>query len=108
MIFVLGAGLTYMFGKMVGRHAPGLGDLHRDGDRLFFAGFALAYWAEAGRQPDRARSSASRGGNMEGKESRFGVAASALFATVTTDTSCGAVNSMHDSFMPLGGLDPAG
>ncbi len=72
---------------------------------LFFAGFAVAYWAEAAGNPI-VHHLGIAGGNMEGKECRFGIAASALFATVTTDTSCGAVNSMHDSFMPLGGLVP--
>ena len=73
---------------------------------LFVGGFATRIRVRGGGQPDRARSSALPGGNMEGKETRFGIAASALFATVTTDTSCGAVNSMHDSFTPLGGLVP--
>ena len=72
---------------------------------LFFAGVATCYWAEA--HPTGAHGLAvAVGGNMEGKEARFGVADSALFATVTTDASCGAVNSMHDSFTPLGGLVP--
>ena len=75
---------------------------------LFFAGVTVAYWAEAARQPDPPgpRRSIQAAGNMEGKEVRFGVANSALFATVTTDASCGAVNAMHDSFTPLGGLVP--
>ena len=72
---------------------------------LFFAGFTVAYWAEAAGNPILQHLGVA-GGNMEGKECRFGVPASALFATVTTDTSCGAVNSMHDSFMALGGLVP--
>ena len=72
---------------------------------IFFVGFATAYWAEAAGNP-LVHQLGVAGGNMEGKECRFGVGASALFATVTTDTSCGAVNSMHDSFMPLGGLVP--
>jgi K+-transporting ATPase ATPase A chain len=72
---------------------------------LFFAGFAVAYWAESGGNAI-VHQLGIAGGNMEGKECRFGVSASALFATVTTDTSCGAVNSMHDSFTPLGGLIP--
>ena len=72
---------------------------------LFLAGVAVAYWAEAAGNPDRERAEIAPGlGNMEGKEVRFGVAGSALYATVTTDASCGAVNAMHDSFTPLGGL----
>jgi K+-transporting ATPase ATPase A chain len=72
---------------------------------LFAAGFSVAYWAESAGNP-LVHSLGVAGGNMEGKECRFGIGASALFATVTTDTSCGAVNSMHDSFTPLGGLVP--
>jgi K+-transporting ATPase ATPase A chain len=72
---------------------------------LFAAGFAITYWAESGGNPIVHHMGVA-GANMEGKECRFGAAASALFATVTTDTSCGAVNSMHDSFEPLGGLMP--
>jgi len=75
---------------------------------LFFAGVSVAYWAEAGGSPTIVNSlGVDPGlGNMEGKEVRFGVANSALYATVTTDASCGAVNAMHDSFTPLGGLVP--
>src|SRR6266481_1534232 len=78
---------------------------------LFLVGANVAYWAEARGNPqltsvDRAPSAQQSGGNMEGKEVRFGIASSALFATVTTDASCGAVNSMHDSFTPLGGMVP--
>ena len=79
---------------------------------LFLAGVVVAYWAEAAGNPRLPRSASTRrigaqaGGNMEGKEVRFGIANSALFATVTTDASCGAVNAMHDSFTPLGGLVP--
>ncbi|MCX6550995.1 MAG: potassium-transporting ATPase subunit KdpA, partial [Acidobacteria bacterium] len=78
---------------------------------LFLAGVTTAYWAEARGNPllagaDQVASAASPGGNMEGKEVRFGIAGSALFATVTTDASCGAVNSMHDSFTPIGGMVP--
>jgi len=78
---------------------------------LWFAGVLTCYWAEAQPNPllhgvDQTVSANSPGGNMEGKEVRFGIANSALFATVTTDASCGAVNAMHDSFMPLGGLVP--
>jgi K+-transporting ATPase ATPase A chain len=80
---------------------------------LFFGGVSTAYWAEARGNPihaargiDLVASDLNPGGNMEGKEVRFGIASSALYATVTTDASCGAVNSMHDSFTPLGGLVP--
>src|ERR1043165_6403317 len=79
---------------------------------LFFAGVLVAYWAEAkgnplrGAQVDQAASAVQSGGNMEGKEVRFGIANSAIFATITTDASCGAVNGMHDSFTPLGGMVP--
>jgi K+-transporting ATPase ATPase A chain len=80
---------------------------------LFLAGVTTAYWAEARGNPilttagaDQTTTASSPGGNMEGKEVRFGIANSALFATVTTDASCGAVNGMHDSFTPLGGLVP--
>ncbi len=104
LIFSLGAGLTYMYGKMVKDTRQGWA-LFTAMAILFFAGFAVAYWAEAAGNPIVHHLGVA-GGNMEGKECRFGVAASALFATVTTDTSCGAVNSMHDSFMPLGGLVP--
>jgi K+-transporting ATPase ATPase A chain len=104
LIFSLGAGLTYMYGKMVKDTRQGWA-IFSAMAILFFAGFAVAYWAEAAGNPIVHQLSVS-GGNMEGKECRFGVSASALFATVTTDTSCGAVNSMHDSFMPLGGLVP--
>lgn len=104
LIFSLGAGLTYMYGKMVKDTRQGWA-IFSAMALLFFAGFALAYWAEAAGNPVVHHLGVS-GGNMEGKECRFGVAASALFATVTTDTSCGAVNAMHDSFMPLGGLIP--
>ena len=104
LIFSLGAGLTYMYGKMVKDTRQGWA-IFTAMAILFFAGFTLAYWAEAGGNPIVHHLGVA-GGNMEGKECRFGVSASALFATVTTDTSCGAVNSMHDSFMPLGGLVP--
>jgi K+-transporting ATPase ATPase A chain len=104
LIFALGAGLTYMYGKMARDTRQGWA-IFTAMAILFFAGFTLAYWAEAGGNPIVHHLGVA-GGNMEGKECRFGVSASALFATVTTDTSCGAVNSMHDSFMPLGGLVP--
>ena len=78
---------------------------------LFAGGVSVAYWAEARGNPllhgaDQSVTALQPGGNMEGKEVRFGIASSALFATVTTDASCGAVNGMHDSFTPLGGLVP--
>jgi K+-transporting ATPase ATPase A chain len=104
LIFLLGAGLTYMYGTMVKNTRQGWA-IFTAMAIVFFAGFATAYWAEAAGNPI-VHSLGVIGGNMEGKECRFGVAASALFATVTTDTSCGAVNAMHDSFMPLGGLVP--
>ncbi|HYV47168.1 MAG TPA: potassium-transporting ATPase subunit KdpA [Myxococcaceae bacterium] len=94
LIFAIPAGLTYTYGKMARDTRQGW-VLFAAMMVLFAAGVTTAYWAE------------SRGaGNMEGKEVRFGIPASALFATVTTDASCGAVNSMHDSFTPLGGLVP--
>jgi potassium-transporting ATPase potassium-binding subunit len=104
LIFSLGAGLTYMYGKMVKDTRQGWA-IFTAMAILFFAGFTVAYWAEAAGNPIMHHFGVT-GGNMEGKECRFGISASALFATMTTDTSCGAVNSMHDSFMPLGGLVP--
>ena len=104
LIFSLGAGLTYMYGKMVKDTRQGWA-IFAAMAILFFVGFTVAYWAEAAGNPIVHQMGVA-GGNMEGKECRFGVSTSALFATVTTDTSCGAVNSMHDSFMPLGGLIP--
>jgi len=104
LIFSLGAGLTYMYGKMVKDTRQGWA-IFTAMALLFFVGFAVAYWAEAAGNPIVHQMGVA-GANMEGKECRFGAPASALFATVTTDTSCGAVNSMHDSFMPLGGLIP--
>jgi K+-transporting ATPase ATPase A chain len=104
LIFSLGAGLTYMYGKMVKDTRQGWA-IFATMAILFFVGFSVAYWAEAAGNPIVHQMGVA-GGNMEGKECRFGVSASSLFATVTTDTSCGAVNSMHDSFMPLGGLIP--
>ena len=104
LIFSLGAGLTYMYGKMVKDTRQGWA-IFAAMAILFLSAFTLAYWAEAAGNPIVHQLGVS-GANMEGKECRFGPAASALFATVTTDTSCGAVNSMHDSFMPLGGLVP--
>src|SRR5579863_626767 len=112
MIFVIPAGLVYQFGKMVGDTRQGWA-LFAAMSVLFFAGFFVAYPAEQAGNPQLARlgletqaTSTQPGGNMEGKEVRFGIASSALFAVVTTDASCGAVNSMHDSYTPLGGLVP--
>jgi K+-transporting ATPase ATPase A chain len=104
LIFSLGAGLTYMYGKMVKDTRQGWA-IFAAMAILFFVGFTVAYWAEIAGNPIVQHLGVA-GGNMEGKECRFGVPASALFATVTTDTSCGAVNSMHDSFTALGGLIP--
>jgi K+-transporting ATPase ATPase A chain len=106
LIFVLGAGLTNVFGRMIGDPRQGWAILAAMGV-LFLAGVTVAYWAEAGGNPVlTALGLDPTGGNMEGKEVRFGIANSALFATITTDASCGAVNAMHDSFMPLGGMIP--
>ncbi|MGE5203089.1 MAG: potassium-transporting ATPase subunit KdpA [Acidobacteriota bacterium] len=112
LIFSLGAGLTNVLGRMVGDQRQGWAVFAAMGI-LFLAGTTAAYWSEAGGNPafaafnvDQASSALQAGGNMEGKEVRFGIANSALFATITTDASCGAVNSMHDSFTPLGGLVP--
>ncbi|MCI0671824.1 MAG: potassium-transporting ATPase subunit KdpA, partial [Myxococcaceae bacterium] len=104
-IFAIPAGLTYTYGKMAGSTRQGWA-IFAAMAVLFVAGVATAYWAES--QPNAAVAAAPvvQDGNMEGKEVRFGIPASALFATVTTDASCGAVNSMHDSFTPLGGLVP--
>jgi K+-transporting ATPase ATPase A chain len=111
-IFAIGAGLTYTLGRMTGSQKHGWAVLAAM-VVLFLASLVAAYWSEARGNPiltsagvDQTVSAAQTGGNMEGKEARFGVANSALFATVTTDASCGAVNSMHDSFTPLGGLVP--
>jgi K+-transporting ATPase ATPase A chain len=104
MIFLVSAGLVYMYGRMAGDTRQGWA-IFAAMAVLFFAGFTLAYAQEAAGNP-LVHHLGVAGANMEGKECRFGAPASALFATVTTDTSCGAVNSMHDSFMPLGGLVP--
>ena len=109
-IFAISAGLTYTLGRMTGSQAHGWA-VWAAMAILFFAGVTTAYWAEARGNPlltgiDQRASTLQSGGNMEGKEVRFGIANSALWATVTTDTSCGAVNSMHDSYTPLGGLVP--
>src|SRR5713226_3790807 len=112
LIFSLGASLTNVFGRMVGDQRQGWAVFAVMGI-LFLGGVVVAYWAEAAGNPafaslgiDSGASALQAGGNMEGKEVRFGIANSALFATITTDASCGAVNSMHDSFTPLGGLVP--
>jgi K+-transporting ATPase ATPase A chain len=111
-IFAIPAGFTYTLGRMTGSQRHGWA-VFAAMSLLFFVGVAVAYWAEARGNPlvaalgvDQRASAVQPGGNMEGKEVRFGIAGSALFATVTTDASCGAVNSMHDSFTPLGGLVP--
>ncbi len=104
LILLLGAALTYMYGRMARDTRQGWA-IFTAMALLFFAGFAVTYWAEAGGNPIVHHMGVA-GANMEGKECRFGAASSALFATVTTDTSCGAVNAMHDSFEPLGGLMP--
>lgn len=109
-IFAVAAGLTYTLGRMTGSQRHGWA-VFAAMSVLFLAGVLVAYWAEAKGNPllagvDQTASAMQPGGNMEGKEVRFGIANSALFATVTTDASCGAVNGMHDSFMPLGGLVP--
>jgi len=106
LIFAISAGLTYTYGRMARDQRQGW-VLFAAMSVLFFAGVATTYWAAA--HPNAALHDltvATAPGNMEGKEVRFGVADSALFATVTTDASCGAVNAMHDSFTPLGGLVP--
>jgi len=101
-IFVLGAGLTLTFGKAVGNVRQGWALLAAM-VVLFLLGVTVTYWAEAAGNPIH-QALGLAGGNMEGKEVRFGIAATALFAVVTTAASCGAVIGMHDSFMPLGGL----
>jgi len=105
-IFALGAGLTWTFGKAVGNTRQGWAILTAM-MIIMAAGVTTAYVAESAGNPiHHAMGVDASMGNMEGKEVRFGAAASALFATVTTDASCGAVNSMHDSFTPIGGLVP--
>jgi len=109
-IFALGSGLTYTLGRMTGSQRHGWA-VWGAMAILFLSGVTVAYWAEARGNPmlagtDQHSSTMQTGGNMEGKEVRFGIANSALWATVTTDTSCGAINSWHDSFTPLGGLVP--
>ncbi len=109
-IFLIPAGLTATLGRMTKSPRHGWA-VFAAMAVLFFAGVIVAYWAESQPNPllhgvAQHATTMQAGGNMEGKEVRFGIANSALFATVTTDASCGAVNSMHDSFMPLGGLVP--
>ena len=103
-IFAIGAALTNAFGRMVGNERQGWAILAAMGV-LFVAGVTAAYWAEASGN-DAFTALGLTGGNMEGKEVRFGIVASALFAVVTTAASCGAVNAMHDSFTALGGMIP--
>jgi K+-transporting ATPase ATPase A chain len=110
LIFAIPSGLTYTLGRMTGSQRHGWA-VWAAMAFLFFAGVTTAYWAEARGNPllpstDQRAGALQSGGNMEGKEVRFGIANSALFATVTTDASCGAVNGMHDSFTPLGGMVP--
>src|SRR6185437_3597407 len=103
-IFALGAALTNVFGRMVGDQRQGWAILAAMAT-LFLAGVLVCYWAEAAGNPQFA-SLGLPGGNLEGKEVRFGVALSSLFAVITTAASCGAVNAMHDSFTALGGMIP--
>ena len=112
LLLSLGASLTYMFGKAVRDTRQGWA-IFAAMSVMFFAGVFICYWSEQRGNPmltnmglESAYTGKQPGGNMEGKEVRFGNAATALFATVTTDASCGAVNSMHDSFTPLGGMVP--
>jgi K+-transporting ATPase ATPase A chain len=109
-IFAVSAGLTYTLGHMTGspRHGWAVWGTMA---ALFLAGVTVAYWAEAQGNPllhgvNQQASTMQTGGNMEGKEVRFGIANTALFATATTDASCGAINGWHDSFTPLGGMVP--
>ena len=112
LIFAIGGALTNVFGRMVGNQRQGWALFGVMG-LLFLAGLFVVYPIEAGGNPqftalgiDQAASPLQAGGNMEGKEVRFGIARSALFTTVTTDASCGAVNTMHDSLLPLAGMIP--
>jgi K+-transporting ATPase ATPase A chain len=109
-IFTIGGGLTYTLGRMTGSQRHGWA-VWAAMAIMFLAGVTVAYWAEARGNPllagtDQHASSLQPGGNMEGKEVRFGIANTALWATVTTDASCGAINGWHDSFTPLGGMVP--
>jgi K+-transporting ATPase ATPase A chain len=112
LIFAIGAALTNVFGRMVGNQKQGWAIFAAMG-LLFLAGVFVTYAAEAPGNPayaamgvDQTASALQSGGNMEGKEVRFGIANSALFTVITTDASCGAVNNMHDSLMPLAGMIP--
>lgn len=112
MIFMIPAGLTYMYGRMVKDQKQGW-TIFAAMSILFFAGFFAIYFSELSGNPihtqlgvDQAITANNPGGNMEGKEVRFGILQSTLFANVTTDASCGAVNAMHDSFTPIGGMIP--
>ncbi len=111
-IFAIPAALTYAYGRMAKNQKHGWA-LWAAMFVLFIGGTTTAYWAEARGNPihaargiDVVTTEVNPGGNMEGKEVRFGIANSALYATITTDASCGCVNSMHDSFTPIGGLVP--
>jgi K+-transporting ATPase ATPase A chain len=109
-IFAIPAGLTYTLGRMTNSQGHGWA-VWSAMMALFLVGVTAAYWAELRGNPrfngvDQTASALHSGGNMEGKEVRFGIANSTLFATITTDASCGAVNSMHDSYTPLGGMVP--
>ena len=109
-IFAVASGLTYTLGRMTGSQRHGWA-VWAAMAVLFLVGVTTVYWAESHGNPllkgvDQRVSALQPGGNMEGKEVRFGVAASSLFATVTTDASCGAINGWHDSFTPLGGMVP--
>jgi K+-transporting ATPase ATPase A chain len=109
-IFTIGAGLTYTLGRMTSSQRHGWA-VWAAMAILFLVGVTVAYWAEARGNPllagvNQQVTATQSGGNMEGKEVRFGITNSALFATVTTDASCGAINGWHDSFMPLGGMVP--
>ena len=112
MIFVIPAGLMYTFGKMVGDTRQGWA-LFAAASVMFLVGVFVCYPVEQGGNPLLAKlgiqttaSATQAGGNMEGKETRFGIASTTLFATITTDASCGAINGQHDSFLPIGGLVP--
>ena len=110
LIFSIGSGLTYTLGRMTGSQKHGWA-VWSAMAVLFLAGVVFAYTAESRGNPqlhgvDQRASASQPGGNMEGKEVRFGIASSALFATITTDASCGAVNGVHDSYAPLGGMIP--
>ncbi|MFZ0639985.1 MAG: potassium-transporting ATPase subunit KdpA [Candidatus Acidiferrales bacterium] len=110
LIFAIPSALTYTLGRLTGSQRHGWA-VWSAMAIIFLAAVTVAYWAEARGNPqfigvDQTHSALQPGGNMEGKEVRFGIVNSALWATVTTDTSCGAVNSMHDSFTPLGGMIP--